>query len=51
MTGQPVMVKTISGLGKGISQNYLNLTGLSQGVYTIRMNIGDVQQVNKLVKE
>lgn len=51
MQGQPVMSKTINGLGAGITQNAMDIGGLPQGVYIIKMNIGGVQQINKLIKE
>lgn len=51
LTGRAVMQRTITGLASGITQNYLDIRSLPQGVYTIKVNIGDMQQVNKLVKE
>lgn len=51
MTGTLVMTKSFSNLGMGITQNYMNIGELSQGVYTFKMTIGNVQQVTKLVKE
>lgn len=51
MTGQPIMAKSINGLGKGITQNYMDIGNLPQGIYTIKMTIGGVQQIDKLVRE
>ncbi|MCW3125967.1 MAG: hypothetical protein JWO03_1625 [Bacteroidetes bacterium] len=51
LTGQVLMTKDINDLNKGISQNYLSVSNLPAGIYLIKMNIGDVQQIEKLVKE
>ena len=51
MTGQTVLTKTINGLGSGITQNYMDISNLPQGIYTVKMTMGSLQQVSKLIKE
>jgi hypothetical protein len=51
MTGQTVLTRTINGLSRGITQNYMDISNLPQGIYTVKMTMGSIQQVSKLTKE
>ncbi|MCW3127445.1 MAG: hypothetical protein JWO03_3103 [Bacteroidetes bacterium] len=51
VTGQVVMSKAINDIPKGISQNYMNVSQLPLGVYSLRMSMDDAHEISKLVKK